>query len=95
MPDPKVKSAGGERSKPYKNVSLCMFLSDLSDLDRVVASLRRAGWPIATRSLVVRAAMRRFHKDLAGMSDDEILQLFIADFRTRGAPPDVPPEPAE
>lgn len=95
MPDRQTKS--------YKIVTLSMYLSDVAEANRVTDALRRAGWPKANRSLVVREALLSLHDDLAGKSDEEIFQFFLARHRGRGVksaggaapPPDVLPEPDE
>lgn len=92
------------QSKSYKIVTLSMYLSDLAEADRVTEALRRAGWPKANRSLVVREALLGLHEDLATKSDEDIFQFFLSRHRKRGAsrgthqpasPPDALPEPDE
>jgi hypothetical protein len=69
----------------------------------VTEALRRAGGPKANRSLVVREALLALHDDIAGKSDEEIFQVFLARHRDRAIksvsytvpPPDVLPEPDE
>jgi hypothetical protein len=80
-----------------------MYLSDLAEADRVTDGLRRAGWPTANRSLVMREALHCLQEDLAGKSDEEIFQFFLSRHRVRGskgartslAAPDILPEPEE
>lgn len=97
MPDRKAKP------KSYRNVSLSMYLSDLAEADRIAAALCRAGWPTANRSLVFREGLHQLQGDLAGKTDEEILQFFVLRNRMRGSrdvgrstpPQDILPEPSE
>jgi hypothetical protein len=95
MPDRKTKS--------YRNVSLSLYLSDLAEADRVAAALRRAGWPTANRSLVMRERLHLLQEALAGKSDEDLFQFFLARYRMRSTtpvgrsvpPPDVLPDPEQ
>lgn len=92
-----------DRQKSYKVVALSMYVSDAAEADRLTEVLRRAGWPKANRSLVVREALLELQEELTGKSDEEIFQFFLARFKARASKraggsarsPDVLPEVGE
>ena len=92
-----------DRQKSYKVVALSMYVSDAAEADRLTEVLRRAGWPKANRSLVVREALLELQEELTGKSDEEIFQFFLARFKARASKraggsarsPDVLPEAGE
>lgn len=45
-------------SRPYEQVTLSMFVDDVDELDEQVAALKRAGYKQASRSALVRYALR-------------------------------------
>lgn len=71
--------------KSYKIVAISLYRNDLAEADQLVDALRRSGWPKANRSLIMREALLRLSRDLAGKSDDEILQVFLDSSRTQAA----------
>lgn len=56
---------GAARAKPthYKVICISFYTDDLIDLDAVVKRLKRLGHTKASRSAVLREAMRRFDID--------------------------------
>ena len=50
---------------------------ELASADRIVESLRRAGWPQPTRSLVLQVATEHLIDRLRGQSREEIVRLFV------------------
>ena len=71
-----------ERQARYRIVSISLYSHEAHEADRLTEVLRRAGWPRANRSLVVREALGRLSEDLAGKSPDDIFAYFL-DRQTR------------
>ena len=44
-------------ARPYRVISISTYPEDLAALDAKVAAAKRAGWPKASRSSVLRAAV--------------------------------------
>ena len=61
----------------YRNVAMSLLASDVAEADRISESLRRQGWPHATRSLVIREALALLAEDVNGKTSEEIFQYFI------------------
>ena len=76
-----------DRQKSYKVVAISMYVSDAAEADRLTEILRRAGWPKANRSLVLREALLELQEDLAGKSDEQIFQFFLDRFKARASKP--------
>lgn len=92
-----------DRQKSYKVVAISMYVSDAAEADRLTEILRRAGWPKANRSLVLREALLELQEGLADKSDEQIFQFFLDRFKARASKsvggsarlPDVLPEVGE
>ena len=63
---------------------------DVADADHVANALSEAGWPRATRSLVVREGIARLREDLSGKTSDEIFHYFTNRRARRAAGPPPP-----
>jgi hypothetical protein len=61
----------------YQIIAMSLFVSDVTDVDRITTALRAEGWPNASRSFVLREALARLSEDLRGMTNDEIFRNFI------------------
>jgi hypothetical protein len=72
-------------TKSYKIVAVSLYLGDAAKADELVNTLHRAGWPSANRSLIVREALLRLSDELAGKSDEDILNFFVDSSKTRSA----------
>jgi hypothetical protein len=66
-----------DNTKPYRVVAISLCSNEADEADRVTEVLRRAGWPKANRSLVIREALFRLHDDLAGRSSEDIYRYFV------------------
>ena len=66
-----------EKRRPYRIVAVSLYSDEADEADRVTAVLRRAGWPRANRSLVVRRALRCLYDDLAGKPPEEVFLYFM------------------
>ncbi len=65
------------KRKPYRVVAISLFDREADEADRCADILKRAGWPKANRSLVVREALRRLQEDLAGKDDERVFRYFV------------------
>ena len=66
-----------DKTTPYRVVAISLYSPEAEEADRLTEVLRRAGWPKANRSLVVREALLRMYDDLAGKSSEEIYRYFV------------------
>ena len=66
----------------YRVVTANLDVEEIAEADRIATMLREAGWPGATRSLVIREALARLRERLADKTDEEIFQFFV-DHRPR------------
>ncbi len=63
--------------------AVSLYEQDLHEADRITDVLRRAGWPKANRSLVMREALARLERELAGKSPEEIFRYFVDQYARR------------
>jgi hypothetical protein len=63
--------------KTYKVVAISLHPDALNEADRLTDVLRRAGWPKATRSLVVREALGRLYEDIADKRPEDVFRYFV------------------
>ena len=54
-----------------------LHLTGIEEADRIADILKSAGWPRATRSLVIREALHRLHEDVLGKTPEEVFQYFL------------------
>jgi hypothetical protein len=54
-----------------------LHLTGIEEADRIADILKSAGWPRATRSLVIREALHRLHEDLLGKTPEEVFHYFL------------------
>jgi hypothetical protein len=71
--------------EPSRIVASNLHLTGIAEADRVANVLKGAGWPRATRSLVIREALYRLQDDLLGKTPEEVFQYFLARRRSRAA----------
>ena len=61
----------------YRVIAVSLDEEETAEADRITAILRRAGWPKANRSLVIREAVRRLTAELHGKSREDIFRYFV------------------
>jgi len=66
-----------DTSKRYRIVAISLYSKEVAEADRVTEILRRAGWPKANRSLVVREALARLFEDLLEKGPEEVVHYFM------------------
>ncbi len=66
-----------ERRRRYGVVTVSLHDVEGHIADRFADILRAAGWPRATRSLVIREALLRLHEDLVDNTPEEIFRDFV------------------
>ena len=89
---PSLRSSTQRRSD-YGVVTVSLHDVEGHIADRFADILRAAGWPRATRSLVVREALLRLHEDLVDKTPDEIFRDFVDRQARRLRGPDRQPRP--
>jgi hypothetical protein len=82
----------------YRVVAVSLYEEDAGEADRLTDVLKRAGWPKANRSLVVREALRLLAEDVAGRDEEGVFRYFVERYARRlggsRAPRSRPPRPA-
>jgi hypothetical protein len=63
--------------KSYKVVAISLYSDQAESVDRATQELLDAGYPRASRSLVIQAAIERLRQDLDGRSRDEVVRYFV------------------
>jgi len=72
----RANMATGKRGT-YRVVAVSLYEHDADEADRVTDVLKRAGWPKANRSLIVREAMLLLEQDIAGKDDEAVFRYFV------------------
>ena len=62
--------------KSYKIIAVSLYADQADALDEAVRELASAGYPKASRSLIVQAAVERLREDLSGRTQEEMLRYF-------------------
>ena len=62
--------------KSYKIIAVSLYSDQADALDEAVRELASAGYPKASRSLIVQAAVERLREDLGGRTPEGILRYF-------------------
>jgi hypothetical protein len=74
---PGKRASGSETSaKTYKVVAISLHTDQAASVDQTTEQLHQAGYPKASRSLIIQAAISRLQEELAGKTQDEILRYF-------------------
>jgi len=73
----------GTPPRRYRVIAVSLYEQDLLEADRITDVLRRAGWPKANRSLVMREALARLERELAGKTPEEIFRYFVDQYARR------------
>ena len=63
--------------KSYRVVAISLYSDQAESVDRATRDLLSAGYPRASRSLVIQAAIERLRQDLDGRSREEVLRYFV------------------
>jgi hypothetical protein len=61
----------------YRIVAVSLYRAEVNEADRCTDALKRAGWPKANRSLVVREALMLLQETLAGQDDERVFRYFV------------------
>jgi len=62
--------------KSYKIIAVSLYADQADALDEAVRELASAGYPKASRSLIVQAAVERLREELGGRTQEEMLRYF-------------------
>ena len=65
------------RQTAYRVIATNLEPGEIAEADRIADILRDAGWPRATRSMVVREALERLREDLRNKTPEEVFRYFI------------------
>ncbi len=79
----------------YRVVAVSLYEHEANEADRLTEVLKRAGWPKANRSLIVREALLRLEQDVAGKDDEGVFRDFVERQARRlggSGAPRLPPE---
>jgi len=79
----------------YRVVTVSLYEHEAAEADRLTDVLRRAGWPKANRSLIVREAVLLLEQDLAGKDDEGVFRYFVDRYARRLGPARAPRAAAE
>jgi len=71
------------KNRRYRIVAVSLPVNEVVEADRLTEMLRRAGWPKANRSLVVREALLRLFEDLAGKESEDVFRYFLDRYARR------------
>jgi hypothetical protein len=67
----------------YRVIAVSLTEEEADEADRITAILRRAGWPKANRSLVMREGLLRLEEELAGKSPEDVFRYFVDRYARR------------
>ena len=62
--------------KSYKIIAVSLYADQADALDEAVRELASAGYPKASRSLIVQAAVERLREELGGRTQEDMLRYF-------------------
>jgi hypothetical protein len=74
------------RRGTYRIVGVSLYEHEADEAERLTEVLRRAGWPNANRSLIMREALLLLEQALAGKDDEGIFRYFIERYARRLGP---------
>ena len=80
----------------YRVVAVSLYEQEAADADRLTDVLKRAGWPKANRSLIVREALRVLAEDIGERTDEGVFRYFVERYARRvggSRAPRRPPSP--
>jgi hypothetical protein len=77
----------------YRLVTVNLDEHEAREADRLTEVLKRAGWPKANRSLIMREALVLLEQDLAGKDDEGVFRYFVERYARRLGP-SRSPQPA-
>lgn len=61
----------------YRVVAVSLYEEEANEADRLADVLKRAGWPKANRSLIVREALLLLRQETAGKDDEGVFRYFV------------------
>jgi hypothetical protein len=61
----------------YRVVAVSLYEREAEEADRLTDLLKRAGWPKANRSLIVREALLLLQQELVDKDDEAVFRYFI------------------
>jgi hypothetical protein len=67
----------------YRVVAVSLYEEEAADADRLTDVLKRAGWPKANRSLIVREALRVLAEDLGDRTEEGVFRYFVERYARR------------
>jgi hypothetical protein len=67
----------------YRVVAVSLYEREADEADRLTEVLKRAGWPKANRSLIVREALLLLEQELAGKDDEAVFRYFVERYARR------------
>lgn len=67
----------------YRVVAVSLYEEEAAEADRLTDVLKRAGWPKANRSLVVREALRLLAEDVGGRDEEGVFRYFVERYARR------------
>jgi hypothetical protein len=71
-------------------VAVSLHKQEATEADRLTDVLKRAGWPKANRSLIIREALLLLEQALAGKDDESVFRYFIERAARRVGPSRAP-----
>jgi hypothetical protein len=77
----------------YRLVTVNLNDHEAAEADRLTDVLKRAGWPKANRSLIMREALLLLEQDIAGKDDEGVFRYFVERYARRLGP-SRSPQPA-
>jgi hypothetical protein len=70
-------------ARRYRVIAVSLYDEEATAADRITEALRRAGWPKANRSLVIREALLRLEEELSEKSPEDIFRYFVDRYARR------------
>jgi hypothetical protein len=61
----------------YRVVAVSLYSDEAAAIDRIARALQEAGFPKASRSFVVQAAIRRLEEELQGKCGPDLARYFL------------------
>jgi hypothetical protein len=81
------------KRRTYRVVAVSLYEQEASEADRLAAVLKRAGWPKANRSMIVREALLLLEQAVAAKDDEVVFRYFVERYARRLGPSRSPHNP--
>ena len=81
-----------DKTRRCRIVAISLPAREAAEADRLAEILKGAGWPKASRSLIVREALLRLFEDVTGKESEDVFRYFLDRYAKRaagGRPPKV------